>query len=40
MVGRFGRGLRSNPRVAAWRQRALGAFFVGLGVRLAFQQRA
>lgn len=40
MVGRFGRRLRGAGRFALWRQRALGVFFVGLGLRLALQQRA
>jgi threonine/homoserine/homoserine lactone efflux protein len=40
MIGRFGRKLRAgSTRVAQWRQRALGAFFIGLGLRLALQQR-
>ena len=38
-IGRFGRALRTSPRMARWRQRTLGAFFVGLGLRLAVQQR-
>ncbi|QNP41133.1 LysE family translocator [Lysobacter solisilvae (ex Woo and Kim 2020)] len=41
MVGRLGRRLRDgNGRFALWRQRALGAFFIGLGLRLALQQRS
>ena len=28
-----------SGRFALWRQRALGAFFIGLGLRLALQQR-
>ena len=39
MIGRFGRSLRGNGRHAVWRQRALGTFFIGLGLRLALQQR-
>jgi threonine/homoserine/homoserine lactone efflux protein len=38
-IGRFGRRLKGNARHARWRQRALGGFFVGLGLRLALQQR-
>jgi threonine/homoserine/homoserine lactone efflux protein len=38
-IGRFGRRLRAHPRLARWRQRVLGTFFVGLGLRLAVQQR-
>lgn len=38
-IGRFGRRLRGDGRFAHWRQRALGAFFIGLGLRLALQQR-
>lgn len=40
MIGRFGRRLRGNGRFALWRQRALGTFFIGLGLRLALQQRS
>jgi threonine/homoserine/homoserine lactone efflux protein len=39
MIGRFGRRLRGNGRFARWRQRLLGTFFIGLGLRLALQQR-
>lgn len=39
IVGRFGRGLRGSGRWATWRQRLLGTCFVGLGLRLALQQR-
>lgn len=39
-IGHFGRRLKASAAFARWRQRALGAFFVGLGVRLALQQRA
>src|SRR5688572_9198418 len=38
-IGRLGRRLRANPRMARLRQRVLGTFFVALGVRLAVQQR-
>lgn len=40
MIGRFGRRLRGNGRFAHWRQRVLGTFFIGLGLRLALQQRS
>jgi len=39
MIGRFGRRLRGNSRFDQWRQRLLGTFFIGLGLRLALQQR-
>ena len=39
-VGRFGRSLSGNARVARWRQRLIGTVFVGLGVKLALQQRS
>jgi threonine/homoserine/homoserine lactone efflux protein len=39
MIGRFGRHLRGTGRFARWRQRLLGTFFIGLGLRLAIQQR-
>jgi len=39
VVGRFGRRLAGNPRVARWRQRLIGTVFVGIGVRLALQGR-
>ena len=38
-IGRFGRRLSGNPRIARWRQRLMGTVFVGLGVRLAVQQQ-
>jgi len=38
-IGRFGRRLSASPRVARWRQRLIGGVFVGLGLRLALQQR-
>jgi threonine/homoserine/homoserine lactone efflux protein len=40
MIGRFGRRLRGNGRFSLWRQRLLGTFFIGLGLRLALQQRS
>jgi threonine/homoserine/homoserine lactone efflux protein len=40
MIGRFGQRFRSSPRTIRWRQRVLGTFFLGLGLRLALQQRA
>ncbi|GAB3377577.1 LysE family translocator [Lysobacter fragariae] len=39
-VGHFGRRMGGNARFAAWRQRVLGTFFIGLGLRLALQQRS
>ena len=39
VTGRIGRSLRGSPRLARWRQRAVGALFVGLGLRLALQSR-
>ena len=39
MIGRFGRTLRGGGRFAQWRQRAMGSFFIALGLRLALQQR-
>ncbi|HVI57392.1 MAG TPA: LysE family translocator [Luteimonas sp.] len=39
VVGRFGRGVSRSPRLARWRQRAIGTVFVGIGLRLALQQR-
>lgn len=36
---RLTRYLSQNPRVAAWMDRGLGVFFVGLGVRLALSER-
>lgn len=38
-IGRLGRRLRANPRMARLRQRVLGTFFIALGLRLAVQQR-
>jgi threonine/homoserine/homoserine lactone efflux protein len=39
LVGRFGRGVSRSPRLARWRQRAIGTVFVTIGLRLALQQR-
>jgi threonine/homoserine/homoserine lactone efflux protein len=39
LIGRFGRSLATSERVAFWRQKTIGGLFVGLGLRLAFQQR-
>lgn len=39
-IGRFGRHLSVSARFARWRQRAIGGLFVGLGLRLALQQRS
>ncbi|MEJ7745497.1 MAG: LysE family translocator [Luteimonas sp.] len=39
-IGRFGKRLGGGQRFARWRQRAIGTLFVGLGLRLALQQRA
>ena len=39
VVGRLGRRMSSNPNLARWRQRAIGTLFIGLGLRLALQQR-
>ena len=39
-VGRFGRSLSGNARLARWRQRLIGTVFVGLGLKLALQQRS
>ena len=38
-IGRLGRRFKASPRWVCFRQRATGALFVGLGLRLAFQQR-
>ena len=40
VVGRVGRRLSGNPRVAQWRQRLIGTIFIGIGVKLALQQRS
>ena len=39
VIGRFGRRLSASPRLALWRQRAIGTVFLGIGVRLALQPR-
>lgn len=39
LIGRFGRSLSTSERVARWRQKLIGGVFVGLGLRLALQQR-
>jgi threonine/homoserine/homoserine lactone efflux protein len=39
LIGRFGRSLSTSERVARWRQKLVGGLFVGLGLRLALQQR-
>lgn len=39
VVGRLGRRFSGSPRIARWRQRLIGTVFVGLGMRLALQQR-
>jgi threonine/homoserine/homoserine lactone efflux protein len=39
LIGRFGRSLSASERVARWRQKLVGGLFVGLGLRLALQQR-
>ena len=36
----IGTWLRARPRIGAWLDRICGAVFVGLGIRLALQQRA
>ena len=38
-VGRVGRNLSANPRLARWRQRGIGTLLIGLGLRLAIQPR-
>jgi threonine/homoserine/homoserine lactone efflux protein len=40
IAARFTEALRSNPRIGLWLDRALGTILIGLGVRLALQQRA
>lgn len=39
MAGRLSRGLAGQGRIGAWLQRAAGALFVGLGLRLALSGR-
>ena len=38
LSARAGAALRGNPRVSVWMQRAMGATFVGLGLRLAAER--
>jgi len=38
-IGRFGRRLSTSARIARWRQRLIGTVFIGLGLRLAVQER-
>jgi len=40
VAARFTEALRRNPRIGLWLDRALGTVLIGLGVRLALQQRA
>jgi len=39
VVGRFGQRRPGSPRLARWRQRTIGTIFLGIGLRLALQQR-
>jgi threonine/homoserine/homoserine lactone efflux protein len=39
VTGRIGRRIRGSARATRWRQRAVGALFMGLGMRLALQSR-
>jgi threonine/homoserine/homoserine lactone efflux protein len=39
VAARFTEALRRNPRIGLWLDRALGTVLIGLGVRLALQQR-
>jgi threonine/homoserine/homoserine lactone efflux protein len=39
IAARFTEALRRNPRIGLWLDRALGTVLIGLGVRLALQQR-
>jgi threonine/homoserine/homoserine lactone efflux protein len=39
IAARFTAALRRNPRIGLWLDRALGTVLIGLGVRLALQQR-
>lgn len=39
VIGRFGRRLSASPRLARWRQRAIGTVSLGIGLRLALQPR-
>lgn len=38
-IGRFGHRLSASARTARWRQRLIGTVFIGLGLRLAVQER-
>ena len=40
IAARFTDALRRNPRIGLWLDRALGTVLIGLGLRLALQQRA
>ena len=40
VAARFTDALRRNPRIGLWLDRALGTMLIGLGLRLALQQRA
>jgi threonine/homoserine/homoserine lactone efflux protein len=40
IAARFTAALRRNPRIGLWLDRALGTVLIGLGLRLALQQRA
>ena len=40
IAARFTEALRRNPRIGLWLDRALGTVLIGLGLRLALQQRA
>lgn len=40
MIGHFGHRASQSDRWARWRQRAAGSLFIGIGLRLAAQQRA
>jgi len=39
VAARFTEALRRNPRIGLWLDRALGTVLIGLGIRLALQQR-
>lgn len=39
LIGRFGRRAPASPRFDRWKRWATGSIFVGLGLRLAMQQR-
>ena len=38
-AGSFGRWLRNNRSIGRWQGKIIGTLYVGLGIRLAFQQR-